>query len=329
MSARLSKLEWDLLIAAAKDVPIEDQLAARGIQLKREGDELIGPCPICCDGTDRFAANTRKQVFNCRICKAKGDVVHFVQHMDGVGRREAAEMLTDRDRPRPAPAPVSAPTKPKRSDAEYSQYAVGKWRAARPAPGTKVETYLRSRCITIPAPLSLRFAPRLWHKDPDTNIITFWPAMIGLVVRGVDNVPIGIHRTYLARDGMDKAPVVPKKMGLGLWKGGCVRLAAAVDGHVAVGEGIETCLSVQQATGLPTWAALSAGGIRMLQLPDDIRRVTILADSDDEGKSEADVLDASCRWQGEGRVVKIARPPPGKDFNNMLIDMLREGAAAT
>ena len=100
--------------------------------------------------------------------------------------------------------------------------------------------------------------------------------------------------------------------------GGCVRLAAAVDGHVMIGEGIETCLSVMQATGQPAWAALSRGGIRRLLLPDTIRRVTILADNDDDGESEADVIAAGHRWQNEGRTVKIARPPVGQDFNDLL-----------
>ena len=313
-------------------VPIEDVVAGYGITLRPKSGELVGPCPMCNDARadDRFSVKwvRKKELFYCRICKVGGDVIRLVERVENVDFKEAVKMLTRDDRPRPPPA-VSAPAKPQRSDAERTQYAVDKWRKAHPASGTLIEVYLRSRGITLSTPLTLRFAPRLWHKDPDTDIITCWPAMIGLVVRGVDNVPIGIHRTYLARDGMDKAPVVPKKMGLGLWKGGCVRLAAAIDGHVAIGEGIETCLSVQQATGLPTWAALSAPGMCLLQLPDTIRRVTILTDADDDGEGEAAALDAGRRWKSEGRIVKIARPPPGKDFNNVLTDMLREGAATT
>ena len=83
-----------------------------------------------------------------------------------------------------------------------------------------------------------------------------------------------------------------------------------------VGEGIETCLSAMQATHLPAWSALSAPGLRRLNLPDEIRQVTILADGDEEG--EAAAVDAGRRWRREGRLVRIARPPAGKDFNDIL-----------
>jgi putative DNA primase/helicase len=39
-----------------------------------------------------------------------------------------------------------------------------------------------------------------------------------------------------------------------------VRLAEASD-ELGISEGIESGLSVQQATGLPVWAALSTGGL--------------------------------------------------------------------
>ena len=35
----------------------------------------------------------------------------------------------------------------------------------------------------------------------------FWPAMVALVTHGVDDTPLAIHRTFLARDGAGKAPV--------------------------------------------------------------------------------------------------------------------------
>jgi AAA domain/CHC2 zinc finger len=66
----------------ARSVPIESELERRGIRLRREGRELIGPCPRC-GGDDRFGVNTSKQVFNCRGCGAKGDVIDLVKFLDG------------------------------------------------------------------------------------------------------------------------------------------------------------------------------------------------------------------------------------------------------
>jgi Protein of unknown function (DUF3631)/CHC2 zinc finger len=68
----------------ARSVAIEREIERRGISLKRQSvAEFVGPCPKC-GGTDRFSINTKKQVFNCRGCDAKGDVIALVEYLDGV-----------------------------------------------------------------------------------------------------------------------------------------------------------------------------------------------------------------------------------------------------
>ena len=83
-----------------------------------------------------------------------------------------------------------------------------------------------------------------------------------------------------------------------------------------VGEGIETCLAAMQASGYPAWAALSTSGLKTLDLPQGLFEIIVLADGDDSG--EAAAQDCARRWQREGRRVRIARPPRGKDFNDLL-----------
>ena len=84
-----------------------------------------------------------------------------------------------------------------------------------------------------------------------------------------------------------------------------------------VGEGIETCLAAMQARGLPAWAALSTSGLLTLDLPADVRDVIVLADGDAAGDAAA--RGAALRWKREGRRVRIAHPPQGLDFNDMLL----------
>ena len=84
-----------------------------------------------------------------------------------------------------------------------------------------------------------------------------------------------------------------------------------------VGEGIETCLATMQATGSPAWAALSTSGLRTLQLPAEIREAIVLAAGDDPGETAA--FDAARRREREGRTARIARPPTGFDFNDVLL----------
>jgi len=70
-----------------------------------------------------------------------------------------------------------------------------------------------------------------------------------------------------------------------------------------------------QATSIPTWAALSAGGLQALVLPPEVREVLIAADPDLVGLKAARI--AARRWHGEGRIVRIVEPPEGTDFNDL------------
>jgi putative DNA primase/helicase len=188
---------------------------------------------------------------------------------------------------------------------------LGIWRDSVPAAGTLLAAYLHSRGLDIIAPAALRFHAKLKHPSG-----TFWPAMVALVTRGTDNTPLAIHRTFIAPDGRSKAAVEPAKMMLGPCRGGAVQLALPTD-VLMVGEGIETCLAAMLASGHAAWAALSTSGLRSLDLPTAVQDVIVLADGDDPG--EAAARDAALRWHREGRHVRIARPPRGTDFNDLLL----------
>jgi putative DNA primase/helicase len=193
--------------------------------------------------------------------------------------------------------------------------ALSLWRQAHPARGTLVERYLASRGLRLPEGDALRFVPALRHRYARG----WWPAMLALVCDGVEGTPRAIHRTWLARDGSGKAPIESPRLSLGPTRGGAVRLAPAGE-TLLVGEGIETCLSAMQASGLPSWSALSTSGLIALELPPAVRTVIVLADGDDPGEHAARACGQ--RWRDEGRAVRIARPPRGQDFNDMLLHSL-------
>lgn len=190
--------------------------------------------------------------------------------------------------------------------------ALQPWCECCAASGTLVETYLRSRGITIPSPASVRYHANLKHRSG-----RILPAMVALVTSGSSNRPIGIHRTWLTPDGSGKAPISPNKMMLGPCRGGAVRLGASTS-PLMIGEGIETCLAAMQATGHSAWAALSTSGLRALELPAAAHDIIVLADADPPGEAAAQA--AATRWSAERRRVRIARPPPGTDFADVLID---------
>ncbi len=160
-------------------------------------------------------------------------------------------------------------------------------------------------------PPSLRHHPALKHGP--TGLLL--PAMLGAVAIWPGHEVVDLHRTFLRADGRDKAPVSGNKMMLGKCAGGAVRLAPARP-ELVLSEGIETGLSVQQATGLPVWATLSTSGLRAVILPPETTVITIAADGDDAGEVAAQA--AARRFIAEGRTGKVARAPRGTDFNDLL-----------
>jgi putative DNA primase/helicase len=202
-----------------------------------------------------------------------------------------------------------APTEPSEKN---SAFAVRIFEKTVPASGTAVETYLRTRGITLPIPPSLRFHEALKHSPTGG----YRPAMVAART-SVDEAIRAIHRTYLKREGTGKASVTPSRMDLGPQDGGAIRLAPVAD-ELLIGEGIETSLSAMQLLGLPGWAAGSAQAMRALKLPPEVKSVIVLADNDAPGEAAARY--SSQRWLHEGRRVRIARPPKGfNDFNDHLL----------
>jgi putative DNA primase/helicase len=209
------------------------------------------------------------------------------------------------------PSPVKFRQITKTEQGERHKGALAIWGAARPAAGTLVETYLAARGIRSPETKALRFHAGLKH--PSGGV---WPAMVALVTHGAEGTPVAVHRTFLARDGLGKAPIDPAKMMLGPCRGGVVRLSRA-DEMMVVGEGIETVLSAMQLWGLAGLAALSANGLAALDvniLPDE---VVVAADHDPAGLRAA--ADLQQRLIAKGKTARVFVPHSGfNDFNDIL-----------
>lgn len=291
---------------------------ARNLGGRRTGSHWMASCPTHDDRTPSLSISDAADGKVLVHCHAGCDQSVVIGELRSRGLWDSASNRCQRPGARQSPtAPNAQPHNVNRIAA-----ALRLWRMTLPAEGTPVETYLHSRGINIVTPENLRFHPHLKHPNGGT-----WPGMIALVTRELDDEPLAIHRTFLARDCASKAPVNPQKMMLGPCRGGTVRLAMPTC-KLMVGEGIETCLAAMQATGTPAWAALSTSGLCSLQLPIKIAEVIVLADGDDQGETAA--LAAARRWKREGRTVRIARPPTGMDFNDVLLGRAannKEGAA--
>ena len=88
---------------------------------------------------------------------------------------------------------------------------------------------------------------------------------------------------------------------------------------LVVTEGIEDGLIVMQETSIPAWAAMSHANLSSLVLPPLplAQEVIIAADNADMGIASAN--HAAKVFTHQGRKVRIAIPPEGKDFNEMFL----------
>ncbi len=206
----------------------------------------------------------------------------------------------------PAPLGRSAAPKPDHS-LEIARILAG----CVPLGGTIGEVYLVGRGLAAPDCPDLMFHDDLADYDGRRG----WPGMVARV-RDAGGAPTGgIHRTFLLEDGSGKAPAGKKT--LGAVADGAVRLAPiGPDGHIGIAEGIETALSAMAIFGVPTWAALSADGVRRWQSPAEVRRVTIFADAGDTGIQAAATL--ADRLNHAGIESAIVLPLHGDDFNDDL-----------
>lgn len=190
------------------------------------------------------------------------------------------------------------------------------WAQTADPHGTLLQTFLWSRQLRLHRiPSALRLHRSLWHSESGQRR----PAMVARIdhpARGF----CAVHCTYLAIDGSQKASLDPVRKTIGAFAGGAVRFGRPDPRRwLAIGEGIETVLSVALALHCPSWAALSTGGLIALQLPPEARRVLIAADNDPKGDGERVARLVQARWLAEGREARIMLPPqPGTDWNDIL-----------
>lgn len=166
--------------------------------------------------------------------------------------------------------------------------------------------------------------------DEEFNHIGDFPALVGMV-RGVRGDTRTLHRTYLTPTGEKamgpksrKLHAVPNDLTA---SGGSLQLDKP-GVHLNLAEGIESALSARLFTGYqPTWAALTKDLLRMIELPECVKAVTVWADKDmsDAGQEAAAELVIRLRSKG---IKAVAMLPPvdipaGKksvDWNDMLIN---------
>lgn len=273
-------------IDKARAVRIEHVIAGRNIRLSKAGRiERCGPCPSC-GGTDRFSINTRKQVFNCRVCRQSGDVIALVQALDGVAFKMAVETLAGATGWQVGPARHVVASEPTDEAQRKANMAAWLWGRREPVSESNAAgLYLRKRGYGGQFPSTLGYLPPN-GKHPPAMIAAFGicdepePGLIA-----PPNFITGVHLTRLTLEG-GKAPVDPVKITLGPSMGLPIVLAPANDLlAIDITGGIETGLSVLEWRSAGVWVAGAAGRMPRLMgnLPAYTECLHIFAERDEAG----------------------------------------------
>jgi putative DNA primase/helicase len=249
-----------------------------------------------------------------------GDIIDFLKHQLGCAIGDAINYALRYLGPsfgvsRQIPRPVH---REEADDAVRIRSALQIWDGVLPLRGSLAELYLAHRGIRVPdeALDVMGFHPSCPFGR------TTAPALVAQIQDITTGEPVGVHRRQLTPDAAAAGP----PMTLGPKSGGAIRLSKTTSGELAIGEGIETCLSGMLLGSGPTWSVVDAGGISNFVVLEHVHCLTILVDHDVSGTGQRAAAACRDRWFAAGKRVRLAMPEtPGHDFNDLLLAEL-EGA---
>lgn len=90
--------------AIYQEIPILEAARRCGLVLNSrtlEWDEVEASCPFCGDhgaGKYHLSLNTRKNVYRCNLCNARGNSVSLFARIEGISNRQAFHALSEEGR---------------------------------------------------------------------------------------------------------------------------------------------------------------------------------------------------------------------------------------
>ena len=225
-----------------------------------------GPCPIC-GGSDRFRLDNKNGLGTYYCTCGPGDGFNLLMKFHGwdfkTTAREVEKIVGE----------VGTEIK-QEQDPKVRLKKIQS--ACKDLSEDGVTRYLRNRGLSR-YPESLKIARLPYYEDGKK--LGVYDTMVAKLV-SADNKPLTFHLTYL-EDGAKADVPSPKKVmkPVAPIAGGAVRLFP-LESHMAIAEGIETALAVNELTHIPCWSVLSANGMEKFQVPAGVKKLTIYADND-------------------------------------------------
>ena len=268
-----------------------------------------GPCPLC-GGKDRFRFDDidGSGSYFCRCGPGVGIILVRKRH--DWDHRTACDAVDEiiGDGPTAPPPPASPNRSPDARHAKVERVI------AEATADEIVKNYLASRGLSV-VPDILRGHRALAYYE-DGHFVGQFPAMVAPIL-GPDGTLQSALRTYLVGKGKRKRRTMPTVNTI---SGGAVRLFAVVD-EMGVAEGIETAIACTELFEIPTWSAISAGGMEKFVPPATIKRIHVFGDNDRNYRGQKAAFVLAHRLARDIEVDVAIPPDPGIDW----LDVLNEG----
>lgn len=251
-----------------------------------------GPCPLC-GGKDRFTFDNKhgEGTYYCQNCGA-GDGFTLAQKATGKTFIETVKEISDI-------LGVNEfntdPAQKERTDEDYRAANRKLWISTQKMiKGNTADMYLQGRRVGQEAYVDdLRYGDAIRDGEGGSR-----PCFVALV-RGPDNAPNSMHRTFLAKGGNGKAEMAsPRKMMAGpVAVGSCIRLMDWDGvGPMGIAEGIETAFAAADRFKIPVWSAVNASMMARWIWPDTLKTLFVFGDNDSSFTGQAAAFELARRF---------------------------------
>lgn len=278
---------------------------------KKTATELAGPCPKC-GGDDRFYVKVETGKFRCRQCGWSGDVIDYHCWRECKTIKE----LTDELGLKPTTPAGSGGKKSSGSTSSIGDNSKNATRIWENSTGDDqgIRKYFASRGIEL-------------DQIPSCIRLNRYKGKTQIVVRASkpgESETVSICRRELnenfAKNGKSKmlGPV-----------GGRAAWLSDPQKKLVTGEGVETVLSVMTAMNLPSFAYLSAAYAGTVVIPDNVKEIIILVDSDPNYAGQEAAKNLATRFPGKAWFATpddscFTDSPRKLDFNDLNFEKIRE-----